>query len=49
MPTARSTASGMTCGHCVSAVTVLSDAPLATHAVRAAIDEAGHEATGGAR
>ncbi|WDZ86500.1 heavy-metal-associated domain-containing protein [Micromonospora cathayae] len=59
---------GMTCGHCVSAVsaevgalegvsdvkvdlpsgqvTVTSEAPLATDAVRAAVDEAGYELVG---
>jgi copper chaperone len=65
------TVSGMTCGHCVaavteevsrlpgvrqvsvdlvaggeSAVTVTSEAPLTTAAVREAIDEAGYELTG---
>ena len=60
--------SGMTCGHCASAVTgeltkltgvrkvdvdvpaglvhVEADAPLATEAVRAAVDEAGYELVG---
>jgi len=33
---------GMTCGHCVHAVTITSDAPLADDDVRAAIDEAGY-------
>jgi copper ion binding protein len=59
---------GMTCGHCVSAVsseigalegvrevqvdlttgqvTVTSEAPVATDAVRAAVDEAGYELVG---
>jgi copper chaperone CopZ len=34
---------GMTCGHCVQAVTVTSSAPLDDAAVRAAIDEAGYD------
>ena len=63
--TATYTVTGMTCGHCVSAVTqevsaipgvsdvevdldtgrvtVASDAPLDTSAVREAVDEAGYE------
>ncbi|MGY1708578.1 heavy-metal-associated domain-containing protein [Geodermatophilus sp. SYSU D00758] len=72
--TARYTVTGMTCGHCVSAVTaelgalpgvtdvavdlvpggdstatVTSAAPLDADAVRAAVDEAGYEVTGGTR
>jgi copper chaperone len=69
MSTATYTVVGMTCGHCVTAVTeevsqlpgvtgvdvdlasggltVTSDAPVEETAVRAAVEEAGYEVTGG--
>ena len=41
MTTAVYQVTGMTCEHCVRAVTVTSDSPLTTEAVEAALDEAG--------
>ena len=46
MATSTYTVTGMTCGHCVSAVTVTSEAPVDEDAVRAAVEEAGYEVAG---